>query len=173
MATVLVWFKMLSLIEKKKKSLEPMKSKCINIVIYFKTSNFVFSLYCASLLHTDRQYILSVCCLFINLKGTSKPTSFQTTVFKVEDFLERLKASQFSLFNAVFILQAVGFDVSVPCISMLHFWVFIYVFFLSACLVFVELMSEFTMCRDWKSRAQTDVKKNVFGDSSEAESVAV
>lgn len=73
-----------------------MKSKCINIVIYFKTSNFVFSLYCASLLHTDRQYILSVCCLFINLKGTSKPTSFQTTVFKVEDFLERLKASQFS-----------------------------------------------------------------------------
>lgn len=98
-----------------------MKSKCINIVIYFKTSNFVFSLYCASLLHTDRQYILSVCCLFINLKGTSKPTSFQTTVFKVEDFLERLKASQFSLFNAVFILQAVGFDVSVPCISMLHF----------------------------------------------------
>lgn len=67
------------------------------------------------------QYILSVCSLFINLKGTSKLTSFQTTVFRVEGFLERLKASQFSLFNVVFILQAAGFDVSVPCIPTLHF----------------------------------------------------
>lgn len=68
-----------------------------------------------------RPYILSVCSLFINLKATSKLTSFQTGVFRVEGFSERLKASQFSLFNVALSLQAAGFDVSLSCILMLHF----------------------------------------------------
>lgn len=69
------------------------------IVIYSKTWNFVLSLYCTSLLHTDRQYILSVCSLFINLKGTSKLTSFQTRVFRVEGFwrVSKLHNSLFSM----------------------------------------------------------------------------
>lgn len=148
---------MLSLIEKNI-YFEPMKCKSINIVKFFKISNFIFSLYRASLLHTDHLYILSVCSLFINLKPHQSWPPFRPGFLELKVFqsVSKLHNSLFSMWYLFYKLLVLMYLYLVFQCSFLSFHL---CFLLSACLIFVELVSEFTLWRDWKSREQTCERK--------------